>query len=198
MLAFGALVVVGGVLALFLALRQGDVPRRQGEAEPAALAAAQAGDTRGLAAERAVASESRTARPRPVGVAPAKPEVLGTTGKGDRPLWSSYDTEERDPTWATEKEGAVRSRLGPLLDGANHDNPGAVSVPQIECRDVHCRLLVTGTDKRAFMAFVESLQDERGFYGDAALLALDGYGETVDKRTGRPVQQVRVFLKYDR
>ena len=194
MLAFGALVVAGAVAALFLALRRGDVPQRQSESQ----AAGQAGDNTGTSAARAVAPNPRAARPRPAGLVPDKPEVLGTTGKGDQPLWSSYDTEERYPTWATEKEGAVRSRIGPLLDGANHDRPGTVSVPQIECRDVHCRLLVTGTDKRAFMAFVESLQDERGFYGDAALLALDGYGETMDKRTGRPVQQVRVFLKYER
>ena len=59
-------------------------------------------------------------------------------------------------------------------------------------------MLVSGTDKPAFLSFVGSLQDERGFYGDAALLALDGYAESVDESTGKPVHKVRIHLKYTR
>lgn len=189
MLAFGGLVIAGAALALVVALRRGDVPPRAGAAAESATARGPAK----AASANPGAAPSASPRAQPPRLPAGKPEALGTTGVGDAPLWTTYDEEERDPRWATGQEQAIRDRLRPLLAQAE-----GVQVPAVECREEHCRLIVTGSDQRAFQSFVESLQDERGFYGDAVLLALDGYGETDDERTGQARYQVRVHLRYAR
>jgi hypothetical protein len=203
--AFAALVVAGAIAAValgfWLALRDGEKPPQKRNVEDEAatahgVAGTPTGGGENVGGTAGDAPGVRRAVPSlPGGV---KPEAMDTTGVGEEPLWTSYDDEQRDPAWATEQERLIRNKLKALLTSANSARPGSVEVPQVECREVHCRMLVTGTDKQAFTAFVESLQDERGFYGDAALLALDGYGETVDKRTGNKVQLVRVHLKFNR
>lgn len=199
-LGFAALVVAGAIAALIVALGAGDKPPAARDVAAQAPGADSLG-SQARAANLAV-SDSVAAvpakRPRPPVLPPEKSPAMNTTGVGDQPLWDVYDDEKRDPAWAVEKEQAIRGRLRPLLDAANHGKPGAISVPQVECREVHCRMLITGSDMQAFTRFVESLQDERGFYGDAALLALDGYGERVSKKTGKVSHEVRVHLKYDR
>jgi len=194
-LAIAAVAILGAVLALIVALRSDDPPAGGGAARPRPTAAKPGAATRpGAAASGATFADRGSA---PI-LAPEKPAALDTTGVDDEPLWTAFDQEPRDPGWALDKEQAIRARLRPLLDGANHGHPGTVAVPHVECREDSCRMLITGTDQRAFQSFVESLQDERGFYGDAKLLALDGYGSTVDKDTGRERQQVRVHLQYER
>ncbi len=201
-LGFAAVVVAGAVVALIVALGDGDKPpaaRDVAADEPGPEAAdtqAPARPSGDPGADTVAATPAKRARP-PV-LAPEKSPAMATTGVGDQPLWNAYDDEPRDPAWAVKKERAIRKRLRSLLDAANHGKLGAVSVPQVECREVHCRMLITGSDMQVFTSFVESLQDERGFYGDAALLALDGYGERVSKQTGKVSHEVRVHLKYNR
>ncbi len=134
----------------------------------------------------------------PTRAADDKPPAMDTTGFGQTPLWTAFDDETRDASWATDQELAIRNRLRPLLSAANRGRPGAVRVPQVSCKRALCRILVTGADQTQFQTFVESLQDERGFYGDAATLALDAYGETTSKESGDQIYQVRVHLKYER
>ncbi|RMH44766.1 MAG: hypothetical protein D6689_01675 [Deltaproteobacteria bacterium] len=165
--------------------------RWSGDSRPRPRAAPDGGA--GLPVPAAAAPRARL-RPAPLPV----PAAEGTLEPADeRPLWDAREAESRDPAWADAKERAIGERVRALVAAATRDRPGGVAVPQIECRETHCRLLVTGTDGPAFRAFVESLQDERGFYGDADLLALDGYSEVPDG-SGGTRYSVRVHLQYRR
>ena len=127
---------------------------------------------------------------------PPKPIPLPTTAAGDVPMWDAFAAEPRDDRWADEHEALILDRVRQPLEAANRGAPGSVAVRDVECRSRHCRFVVTGGDATRFQAFVEQLQDERGFYGRAAGLALDGYGTTVDKDAGATTRQVRIHLRF--
>jgi hypothetical protein len=175
--------VAGAVAALMLALHRGDRP-------PAAPPAA------GPAAVPEASARRPPALPPAEPAVPAKSPALPTTTSADAPLDRAFADEPRDVDWARDQELAIRNRLRPLLDAANRGRPGTVAVPQVACHQVHCRLLITGSDEREFLAFVEQLQGERGFYGDASQLSLHGYG--LDKQSQPPTHQVGVYLRYAR
>ena len=139
-------------------------------------------------------------RSAPAATRPALTPALTPDSAGapldEQPLWSGE--EERDPSWATAQEASVRERIAPLLAEANREGADAVAVPQLECRESSCRMLVVGADEPAFRRFVEALQTRRGFYGDAANLALQGYSKTQDPRSAVTRHAVHVQITYQR
>ena len=207
-----AMALIGGLVGLLLALRGDDPAPAAHRAAPAAAAAAAHARVVPAAAEPAPAAVEAPATPPPaparaVPPLPLRPHPAGAVDKpaplempaaGQPPLWSAFDGESRDEAWASEHEEEIERRLEVLLVAANHQRAGAVEVARVECRSADCRLLVVGRDQAAFEGFVESLQDERGFYGYADQLALDGYSAPADKLTGSEVYQVRVHLHFTR
>jgi hypothetical protein len=201
-----AVVVAVALAIVVVAVRGGDDAPAQGSPTSPAAAAARGSDHGGsVAGEESSAADPVAAAPTTPEDAPAeqpglpdKPPVLATTSARDEPLWTAFDEERRDDAWAGPQEEAIRTRLRGLLDAANHRRGGAVAVPKVECRAENCRLLVTGTDEAAFRTFLESMQDERGFFGTADLMALDAYGTIADKKTGNDQYVARVHLHYTR
>lgn len=189
--AVGAAALAAAVLGLIALLPSGN----SSAPESAPASAPAPGARADLPAAPTAASRERPPAPKRLA---GKPPALPAPDPNAAPPWVEFDDQVRDPAWAEAQEGRVRARLGPLLDGANRGNPGAVEVPQVECRATSCRLLVTGRDEFAFRVFVETLQDERGFYGDASQLALHGYGTQIDKDTQQSTHVVHVHLSYER
>jgi len=110
----------------------------------------------------------------------------------ERPLFTEADAEARDPAWATATEASIRERV----DGLLAEEPGA-SVPQLECRETVCRLLVTSSDEGALRRFAAELNSERGFVGSADMLAFENVEHSIGP-DGVERHAARVMLVYRR
>jgi hypothetical protein len=158
-------------------------------------------------------TRSADSPPRPAfdsarGVPPAAPSAPGYTPAPDRPVLPAapsagqtprpaltladplprFEDEARDPAWAAEKERAVRDRVDRLLTESGPE----VSMADLECRSRRCRFRVEGREEARFQAFLEALQGDEGFHGDAAELLLQNYR----RGSGSEPATVEVVLRY--
>jgi hypothetical protein len=187
-LVFSAVVIAAGVLALILVTsRESDSSDRdrpdrasgaqdRGSADPS-------GSRPGLGSPRSGGSRI------PTGAPPARPELKVTESSAD----PGFEAETRDEAWAAETEKEIRDRVEDLLQEIRGKDLQAVGVSRVECKSTRCRLRVSGGDGKRFMQFVEALQGERGFYGSASQLLLQGYTPTAESGDRASVTAVLVY-----
>ena len=124
---------------------------------------------------------------------PALPEATGgSLPLAERPLFDEVGAEARDPAWASATEAAIRERIESLLDGRAQP-----TVPQLECRETVCRMLVASGDQGDLRRFMAELNSRRGFVGDAKMLAFEDVESRADAE-GETYHAVRVMLVYAR
>lgn len=174
-LVFAAIGAVALAAVLVVALRGGgdDESTRSPAPDPAA-----SGDPSGPTRMKAPpATAGHTAPDR------QKPRI-----KASAPLSQSFEGQDRDENWARTTEKEIGDRLDELLEKYRD----TVEVPRVECRQNVCRLAITSTAEDEFRQFVESLQDERGFYGYADQLMLE------KPQSSASGMSIRVFLVFNR
>jgi hypothetical protein len=175
-LVFAGIGAVALTAVLIVALRGGGDDKAAANSAPEKLAKT---DDQGTSPVRMKAPNTagRTTPNRP------KPRVETAS-----PLSASFEGQERDESWANENEREIGQRIETLLEKYRD----TVSVPRAECRQNVCRVAITGTDELHFRQFVESLQDERGFYGYADQLMLE------KPQSSAGGMSIRVFLVFNR
>lgn len=189
-LILSAAVIAAGVLALILVTSQKSNGSRREPAE------ARAGVEPGGASPGGSASPGSRARAGQLSRAPSsspreRPELKVAGPTAD----PGFAIEERDQSWAPEKEREIRDRVDSLLEQIRGSDADAVSVARVECKSERCRLRIAGGDSKRFMQFVEALQGSDGFYGQASQLMLHGY---VPAEQPGDRASVTVILVYDR
>ncbi len=184
MTARAALILTGLAAAaaavLIMTTRSADSPSRPG---PAPLSTA--------AADRAPSPE-RIVQPRPVRPtlsAPGSDRARPSLATGSS--WTAFEDEKRDPSWAPAHEQAVRDKLAKLVAASG----AKVEVDGVECRSHQCRFEVDGGEASTFQQFVETLQGDDGFQGDATQLLLQNYRPAGEDGGQAKVQ---VVLRYGR
>jgi hypothetical protein len=184
-----AAVAAAGVFALILITSRHDDRTGDGAGARGQRAGqpARAPDNRPPPALAASASSAEQGRP---GARRTRPEL--SPGPTSSPR---FEDEARDGAWADSMERDVRQRVDALLAEVRGDDRRAVNVEGVECRRQRCRLRVGGSDSTRFQAFVEALQESRGFYGHAAQLFLTDY-VPADGPEGR--SEIVVVLSYER
>ena len=105
-------------------------------------------------------------------------DSTGTPGNGvatTSSLAEIFDREEVDTSLAEERTKMIRSVTDALLE----DGEYSAQLAEVQCKDRHCRIKVTGDDQQSVAALVGAMQDERGFYGKAENLMMSRDGDEI-------------------
>ncbi len=105
---------------------------------------------------------------------------------------AAFEAQPRENEWADAMEDEVKQTIDKLLRAARGSDEAAVTARELECRSTSCRIIIGGAEPDAVRQFLESLQDERGFYERADSLALERRG---GKRNEQPTE-IGVFIKF--
>ncbi len=97
-----------------------------------------------------------------------------------------FEAEDRDESWASQREAEVRVRAGRVL-------ADAVKLGAVECRSRSCRVSLASEDPSALALAIDRLGEESGFDGEADQMTV----ETTEPGEGGP-RAVNVYLRYAR